>query len=70
MFAVGDTDCVPPVALLPLHPPDAVHDVALVELQLIVEDCPEVMEAGEAEIETTGVGMVGEPETFTVTILV
>lgn len=37
-LAVGETDCVPLVFCEPLQPPLAVQEVALVELQLIVED--------------------------------
>ena len=32
--------CVPLVAFVPLQPPEAVHEVALVELQLSVEALP------------------------------
>ncbi len=31
VLVVGLTVCVPEVALVPVQPPDAVHDVALVE---------------------------------------
>ena len=35
---VGATDCVPLVALVPVHPPDAVHDDAFVDDHVSVED--------------------------------
>jgi hypothetical protein len=38
VFAVGFTDCVPLVALVPVHPFEAVHEVALVEAQVSVDD--------------------------------
>jgi hypothetical protein len=55
-FAVGDTDCVPLVALVPVHAPEAVHPVALVDDQVMVEALPEVMEAGDVEIVVVGIG--------------
>jgi hypothetical protein len=55
---VGDAARVPLVALVPLHPPDAVHEVALVEDQVTVEILPDVMLVGLAEIVTVG-GAVG-----------
>jgi hypothetical protein len=39
-------EAVPLVALLPLQPPDAVQEVALVEDQVRVADPPDAMEAG------------------------
>ena len=56
---VGDTARVPLVAFVPVQPPPAVHEVALVEDQVTVESLPEVMLFGLAEIATVGVG-VGE----------
>jgi hypothetical protein len=53
---VGDTDCVPLAAFAPVQPLLAVHDVALVELQLSVADEPATTLAGEALIETVGAG--------------
>jgi hypothetical protein len=52
----GETDCEPEVALLPLHPPLAVHDVAPDEDHVSVEDWPAFMLVGEAEnvVETGG----------------
>jgi len=54
VLAVGDTDCEPDIAFVPLHPPDAVHDEALVELHESVEDCPDVIDVGLAESERVG----------------
>jgi hypothetical protein len=51
---VGDATRVPLVAFLPLHPPEAVHTIALVEDQVTVETLPDVMLAGLAEIVTVG----------------
>jgi hypothetical protein len=39
-------EAVPLVALLPLQPPEAVQEVALVEDQVRVADPPDAMEAG------------------------
>jgi len=52
----GETDVDPevPEALKP--PP--VQDVALVELQVSVDDCPDVIEVGLAESEAVGAGTV------------
>jgi hypothetical protein len=38
----------PDTAFAPDHPPDAPHELALVELQVRVEDEPDVIEAGLA----------------------
>jgi len=35
-----------------------VHDVALVELQVSVDDCPDVIEVGLAESDAVGAGFV------------
>ena len=56
---VGDTVRVPLVAFVPVQPPEAVHEVALVEDQVTSETLPEVMLAGLAENDTVGAG-VGE----------
>ena len=55
----GDTARVPLVALVPVQPPPAVHEVALVEDQVAIEIWPEVMLVGLAENATVG-GAVGE----------
>src|SRR5262245_44175726 len=54
VVVVGDTVCVPLVALLPLHPPDAVHDVTFEENQERVEDWLEVIEGDDSVRETLG----------------
>ena len=54
---VGDATRVPLVGLVPLHPPEAVHAVALVENQVTVETLPDVMLVGLAEIVTVGGGI-------------
>jgi hypothetical protein len=55
---VGDAARVPLVAFVPLHPPEAVHEVALVEDQVTVELLPDVMLVGLAEIVTAGGGIL------------
>ena len=55
--------CVPLVALLPLQPPVAVHEVALVELHVSVELPPLATEVGFAVSVTVGV-----PGTVTVVV--
>jgi hypothetical protein len=54
---VGDAAKVPLVAFVPLQPPAAVHEVALVDDQVTVELLPDVMLAGFAEIVTVGGGI-------------
>jgi hypothetical protein len=56
----GDVASVPLVGLVPVQPPPAVHEVALVEDQVTVEMLPEVMLVGLAENAT--VGSVGPDE--------
>ena len=56
--AVGDTDNVPDVALLPDQSPLAVQEVALVEDQVNVAEDPVVIDVGDAEIVTVG-GVAG-----------
>jgi hypothetical protein len=51
---VGDTARVPLVAFLPVQPPLAVHESALVEDQLTVEILPELTLVGLAEIVIEG----------------
>jgi hypothetical protein len=51
-------ECVPPIASVPLHPPDAVHDVALVEDQDSVELPPFATVLGLALKLTVGAGEV------------
>jgi hypothetical protein len=49
---------VPLVAFVPLQPPEAVQDVALVELQVNVEDPPLVVVVGLAVSMAVGTGLV------------
>ena len=56
---VGDAARVPLVAFVPLHPPEAVHEVALVEDQVTVEILLDVMLVGLAEIATVGAVGIG-----------
>ena len=49
---VGVTDCVPESVLVPVQPPEAVQELALVEDQLSVDAAPEVTLVGFAEIVT------------------
>ena len=48
--------CEPDVAFMPLQPPLAVQDVALVELHVRVEEPPDVTDGGDAEMVTVGMG--------------
>ena len=58
--------CEPDVALAPFQPPEAVHDVVLVELHVRVDEPPEVIEVGEAVKVTVGMGTLEPPSvTFT-----
>jgi hypothetical protein len=66
---VGDTANDPDVARVPLQPPVAVQDVALVELQVRVEDCPAIMLEGDALSDTVGAGVDVEPPTTDVSRL-
>jgi hypothetical protein len=50
--------CEPFTPFAPLHPPLAVHDVALVLFHLRVEEPPEVTNVGSAVMETVGGGFV------------
>ena len=50
--------CVPEVALVPDHAPDAVQEVALVPLHVSVDEFPMVIEVGDAEMVMVG-GEVG-----------
>jgi hypothetical protein len=51
---VGDTARVPLVAFVPVQPPLAVHEIALVEDQVTVEILPEMMLVGLADNATVG----------------
>ena len=54
-----EKSCEPEVALVPLQLPEAVHDDALVEDQVMVEELPYVTVVGFAEIVTVGAGAAG-----------
>jgi hypothetical protein len=58
---VSDTPKMPLTGCVPVQPPAAVHEDALVEDQVTVEMLPEVMLVGFAEIATAGVA-VAPPE--------
>ena len=60
--------CVPEVALVPLQPPDAVHDVALVEDHVRLLLPPLATVVGDADNVTVGTGGGGEFVTVTVTL--
>jgi hypothetical protein len=51
--------CVPLAVFVPLQPPDAVHDVALVELQVSVEVPPLAIRLGLAVNVAVGMGLAG-----------
>ena len=55
---VGDSASVPLVPSVPVQPPDAVHEVALVLDQVSVELLPEAIEVGLAVNVTVGVDEV------------
>ena len=52
-------DWLPEVALVPDQSPDAAQEVALVEVQVRVEEPPLVTEAGFALSDTVGAGVTG-----------
>jgi hypothetical protein len=56
----GDTARVPLVAFVPVQPPPAAHEVALVEDQVAIEIWPEPMLFGLAENATVGGAVGGE----------
>jgi hypothetical protein len=45
----------PETAFAPDHPPDALHELALVELQVRVDEDPDAIEAGLAASWTVGI---------------
>ena len=60
LFAVrAPLDVFPLVARVPDHAPDAVHEVASVELQVKVTDAPLEIDVALAESETVGAGCAG-----------
>jgi hypothetical protein len=64
----GPMLCVPLVALAPLHPPEAVHEVAFVELHVNVELPPFAIDAGFAV--SVAVGLPGTVTVALTTLLV
>ena len=56
MVLVGDTARVPLVASVPVQPPPAVQEVALVEDHVSVALWPEVMLVGFADNDAVGAG--------------
>ena len=60
MVTVGVTVWLPLVAFVPVQPPEALQDVALVEDQESVDDPPEVIDVGEANKERVGALTVEE----------
>jgi hypothetical protein len=50
--------CVPLAALVPLQPPEAVHNVALVDIQVSVDEPPLAMVGGLAIRVAVGTGLV------------
>jgi hypothetical protein len=62
----GPVLCVPPLTFAPVQPPEAVQDVALVELHVNVDAPPLATDVGFATSETVGAGTT---ETVAVTIL-
>jgi len=64
---VGETASVPLVALVPVQPPVAVHDVALVEDHVSLELPPAVMPVGLADRLTVGVGVAAATVTVVLT---
>ena len=56
VFAEGATERAPFVACVPLQPPLAEQEVALVELQVSIEDWPAVIDVGLAVRVAVGIG--------------
>ena len=63
----GPVPCEPEVARVPVQLPEAVQEVAFVELQLSVLLPPLPTDIGDADSETVGAGVV-PPETVTVVL--
>jgi hypothetical protein len=64
----GETARVPLVAFVPVHPPEAVHEVALLEDQARVELPPEVILVALADKLAVGGVLVGGVLGATVTV--
>jgi hypothetical protein len=56
----GAVLCEPLIASVPLQPPEAVHEVALLDDQLSVDDAPLATVLGVAVRVTDGAGVVTE----------
>lgn len=54
----GDAAKVPLIAFVPVQPPEAVHEVALVDAQVMTDTLPEAMFVGFAENDTVGAAVV------------
>ena len=59
VFIDGITTSLPVTVFIPLQPPEPVHEVAFVDDQSSVDDCPAVMLVGVEVIVTVGIGVVG-----------
>ena len=66
MVSAGDTVALPFNGSLPPQPSEAEHELAFVLDHVSVEDCPALIDAGFAEMDTVGVGAA---VTVTVTLL-
>jgi len=63
VLAVGETDCELESAFVPVNiPPEAVHDVAPVDDHVSVDDCPALIDVGDAVSVTIGAGVDGGVE--------
>ena len=58
MVDVGDAARVPVTGFAPVQPPEALHELALVEDQFMTETLPAVMLVGLAANDTVGAGVV------------
>jgi hypothetical protein len=53
----GDAANVPLTAFVPVQPPEAAHEVALVDDQVMTDTLPDAMLVGLAENDTVGAGV-------------
>jgi hypothetical protein len=60
----GETASVPLVAFVPVQPPPAWHELALVEDQVAIEMLPAVMLVGLAESAAVGAATLPPPPLF------
>jgi hypothetical protein len=58
VVVVGDAAKVPLIAFVPVQPPEALHEVALVDDQVTTDTLPDVMLVGLAENDTVGAGVL------------